>query len=384
MLIFAGLFAAVVAFVTNWLALIPWRRARNQHWTERARLYYPVRVAAASNLWVQPAVLTMFCFLLWPDESPHWALLVLVTAIGAVAGTVPMDREVFPRIGLSDLLRQIGVTCLIRFLMWFVFLATTALMPPEFNVQALVLSVILLAACILWNRNGWVYLGRKLGWILPAPERLQNIVVETATLMKVPFKELWLIRISLAQAFAMPGSRVLLFTERLLELLSNQQIATVCAHELGHLTEARHQYFRRYIVWLIFLPWILFKPMVHTLGAMGFFLLLINTMLISFLYRRISRSLEARADTVAKANEPDPGTYAQALCRLHEDSLVPAVLATERATHPHLYDRLLTAGVTPEFPRPVPAASLAWPGHLFSAALGLLAVLLIMRLTQQH
>src|SRR6266478_557302 len=108
MLLYAGLISAALTFVTNWLALIPWRRAEGQHWTECARLYHPVRIAATSNQWVLPAVLTMTASLLWRDESPPWSFMFLVTAIGATVGTIPMDREVFPRIRLSDLLRQIS------------------------------------------------------------------------------------------------------------------------------------------------------------------------------------------------------------------------------------------------------------------------------------
>jgi len=189
-LVSSGLVAALVTFAANWLALIPWRRARNEHWTERARLYYPARVAAANNLWILPAVLTMLCLL----------------------------------------------------------------------------------------------------------------------------------------------------------------------------------------------PWILFKPMLHTFGTAGFFLLLLNTLLVGAVYRRLSHRLEIRADSVAHANEPDPGVYARALLRIHEDNLLPAVMAKGRATHPQLYDRLLAAGVTPDFPRPLPADSMAWHGRLLAASLGVLAMLLIKRL----
>ena len=382
MLIFAGLLSAAIAFVTNWLALVPWRQAKGRHWTDRARVYHPVRVAAASNLWVLPAVLTMTGVLLWPDETPHWALLVLVTAIGAVAGTIPMDREVFPRIQLDDLLRQVAVTWLIRFLIWFVFLAAIALMPEVFNAQTLIDAAAVLTLCIFWNRDGWIRVGRKLGLILPPPERLQKIVRDTAAKMNVSFREICLVRTSLAQAFAVPGSRRLLFTERLLQLLSDAEIAAICSHELAHLTERRSDYYKRYLVWLMFLPWIFFKPVVHEFGLMGFLLLLFTTVSVPFFYRRASHKLETRADLVAQTNEPDPGTYARALVRLYEDNLVPAVQAKERATHPHLYDRLLAASVAPDFPRPAPAQSMAWHGVLFSGALGLLAMVLLMRLTQ--
>ena len=47
-LIYAGLFSAAVTFATNWLALVPWRQAKGKHWTERARVYHPVRIAAGT------------------------------------------------------------------------------------------------------------------------------------------------------------------------------------------------------------------------------------------------------------------------------------------------------------------------------------------------
>ena len=106
-----GLLSAALTFVTNWLALIPWRKTRNQHWTERARAYYPVRIAATSNIWVVPALLTITTPLFWPEVSPHWMLIVVVTIVGAILGTIPMDREVFSRIPFNDLLRQLAGRC---------------------------------------------------------------------------------------------------------------------------------------------------------------------------------------------------------------------------------------------------------------------------------
>ena len=82
---------------------------------------------------------------------------------------------------------------------------------------------------------------------------------------------------------------------------------------------------------------------------------------------------------MAKAAERDTGTYARALARLYEDNLAPAVMPKE-TTHPHLYDRLVAAGVTPDFPRPAAAASTTWYGHILAGAMGLLAVVLVIRL----
>jgi len=89
-----------------------------------------------------------------------------------------------------------------------------------------------------------------------------------------------------------------------------------------------------------------------------------------------------RADHIANSNELDPGTYARALERIYEDNLLPAVNAKDRATHPHLYDRLLAAGVTPQFPRPDATQGIALHGLVFLMALGALASILVIRMTQ--
>jgi Zn-dependent protease with chaperone function len=185
-----------------------------------------------------------------------------------------------------------------------------------------------------------------------------------------------------AQAFALPGTRKLLFTERLLELLSDDEVATICAHELAHLTESKAARCSRSIQILTFLPWIYFNPLIHAFGLFVFFGLLFITIGVPRIYRKISWNLESRADKLAKANEGDAGTYARALAKLYAENLTPAVTAKSQATHPHLYDRLLAAGVTPDFPRPAAASSVAWHGQLFAGLGGLLFAIYTIRLMQ--
>ena len=90
--------------------------------------------------------------------------------------------------------------------------------------------------------------------------------------------------------------------------------------------------------------------------------------------------MEKRADLTAKSNQLEAGTYARALLRLHEDNLIPAVLRRGQATHPHLYDRLLATGTTPDFPRPAAAHSMSWNGVVFAFLLGGLMTALVERL----
>lgn len=379
LLIAAGLGSAFVTYASNGTALQAWRRARDQHWTERARRYFPARCTAANNLWVIPIVVCLSFELFWPETAPHWSLIALVSAFSTVLATVPMDREVFPRISPANLWRQVALGFTTRLLLWSFFLIAIALMPERFNLASLGIATALVGLLVWYEQIGGMYLGRKLGLLVEPPERLRRIVAATAAQMHVSYRELWVLRISFAQAYAIPGRRRLLFTERLLEILSDAEIAAACAHELAHLTEARRDYALRYLGYLFFLPWIFLTPTLHTCGIPGLFLLLGITLLVPFLIKKISHRLEVRADGIAKSAETDAGVYAQALARLYEDNLLPAVNPKKNATHPHLYDRLLAAGMTPDFPRPEPPKAITWQGTLFSSLMGALAVLVLLR-----
>jgi hypothetical protein len=65
--------------------------------------------------------------------------------------------------------------------------------------------------------------------------------------------------------------------------------------------------------------------------------------------------------------------------RLYEDGLLPAVTAKNRTTHPHLYDRMLAAGVTPDIPRPVAASFMVWNGVIFSSLAGMMFAAFVIR-----
>ena len=62
--------------------------------------------------------------------------------------------------------------------------------------------------------------------------------------------------------------------------------------------------------------------------------------------------MELRADTMALELEKPPGTYARVLEKLHETNRFPVVLRSSRGSYPELYDRMMSAGVSPNYPRP--------------------------------
>ncbi len=314
----------------------------------------------------------------WPDTSLLWFFTGIFSLLGAYAGTSFMDYEVFSRVSKRDLFRQIVIGLLVKVLKWVVFISAVIWMPNEFNLLAWSIGGIVILFWLFWAWNGWLWVGKKLSLYLPAPERLSKIAADTSARMNIPYGEVLMIRSSFCQAYAVFNGRKLLFTERLLEVCSDEEIAAICAHELAHLTESKAVHLSRYIQILTYIPWIFFSPLLHTFGIIAFLGLVLITIYVPRIYGSMSRKLESRADSMAKANEGDPGIYARALTRLYEDNLTPAVTSGQNKTHPNLYDRLLAAGVTPDFPRPAAPAAMARHGQTFNCvAWGMFAIFAI-------
>src|SRR5258708_337607 len=93
------------------------------------------------------------------------------------------------------------------------------------------------------------------------------------------------------------------------------------------------------------------------------FLALCPVIMAGFIFlNRRRRRMEIRADVFGRWLHADKSIYARALAKLYQANETPAVMSRKRMVHPHLYDRLLAAGITPDFPRPdtLPPVWLAW------------------------
>ncbi len=119
----------------------------------------------------------------------------------------------------------------------------------------------------------------------------------------------------------------------------------------------------------------------HVFGPIAISLLFAAMLLLSIFARKLSQRMETRADLVATENQSEAGAYASALEKLYRTNQIPAVTPRKR-THPHLYDRLLAAGITPNYPRPKAPAKFAWTGWLMLLSFGVLLGLLLARLDQ--
>jgi hypothetical protein len=159
-------------------------------------------------------------------------------------------------------------------------------------------------------------------------------------------------------------------TERLLEVLTSDELAAVVAHEVGHLKEGHKAWWRLGVLWF-------------SCGASFAFAFVDPEDILVFIWTAVaalfalvaglrawSRRREHDADEVAVAAS-DPAVYARALEKLYEVNLVPAAL--RGGAHPSLYDRLKRAGINPDYARPaLPTRNPTWAGlvavALFPAA----------------
>src|SRR5258708_6767251 len=94
----------------------------------------------------------------------------------------------------------------------------------------------------------------------PPPERLRRIVTETAQAMGVKVRNVWLLDTAWSYVAAFPTTRELIFSERFLQMHPDEEIAVLCAHELGHLTESRLVLAGRILGSLMLWPLIFLKP----------------------------------------------------------------------------------------------------------------------------
>ena len=98
----------------------------------------------------------------------------------------------------------------------------------------------------------------------------------------------------------------MLFSERTLRLLSEDELAGVCAHEAAHLTESVWVFGGRLTAIAGLCPLMLIVPVINRFGLLGVMLLLLAAIGLMYLPIRLARRMEKRADAAAVRQTPDP------------------------------------------------------------------------------
>lgn len=369
--VFAG--TALLVLVLNHLASIPWRRMAGEHWTERARVLWPVRATAMTQIFMLPMIAVSLAVILHPVSTALLPVAFFAAWCGAVLGTWPLDRAMFPMLTFRTWSHDVAVAWLLRFGIWFVWLAVALLMPlePGWEMAALLVGMVLLQ--FSWGRVATQVL--RFAGVLTRPDgRLSRIVTESSARAGVPVRAVWVAGGCSVNAFAFPLTGDLVFTRRLLDELDDAEVASVCAHEIGHLGEVHAVKLARFAGSLTILPLLLIRPATETAGFPGIVAVGVAVLLLRRLAIRTSQSMEKRADGIAALAEDAPGVYARALEKIYRGNLLPAVMPGTRMPHPHLYQRMLDAGVQPDFPRPLPPSRRCWHAWLMIVLLPLLAM----------
>jgi Zn-dependent protease with chaperone function len=363
--------AFFLAFGLNWLALIPWRRSVGQHWTERARLLYPARKAAGTNNILIPAGLGFLGFVL--ISGSHFWLIGVMGFWGALLAGFFFSREVFPSLSFRLWLRLVVVGIILLFLSWILLFISILFMPENFGLTTWLIAggIFLVMLALHFGLN--LRLLRWFGLLQPATEALKNLVAEVSEKMRVPVRATWILSTYIGNAAAFPQTRQLIFTDKLLATLTEEETKGICAHELGHLSEPRIVLLARSLALFSFYPLIFTKPL-SSLGDSGgsaFWILFLISICLLLTGIIVARRMEKRADKMAVENQADAAVYARALSRLYEIGQMPAVMPRRSAkVHPNLYDRMMTTGVTPDFPKPLPPGR-SWSSYLVWVLIGL-------------
>lgn len=368
--------AAVLMALSNRIGMIPWKRAAEAHWTERARLLWPVRVTSTLNLFVLPVLLLNLHQIFSPETSAGVVPVALAGFLGALLGCYPSERRIFPGLGFRAWLHQVVVMWGIRAGYWGSLLAAGVLMPDHFGWETLAVAVGYLGIHLAFVFGITLKLLRWGGFLIPAGEPLRLLVEPLAAARGIQVRATWELKGPMAVAVALPFTRELLFSRTLLEACPPEGITTICAHELAHLSESRNVRMGRLLGSLALFPFIFVRPLFHQFVLMGPIAAAAASILISVFSTRLARRMEQRADQQAATNEPDDGVYARALETVYRVNLYPAVTPNDRQTHPHLYDRMLAAGVTPDYPRPQKPSSLTMAGWI---SFGFLAISFVLR-----
>ena len=332
------------------------------HWTEKARVHLAGTKLVSAQVLTHAALTGVLTYMmgsgrLTPVDPLSRAFTAAICVwVGGRFFQFRRARRVLPWLTASQFIRGqlfywvVLVPVLLVFIVMFLF------GPAEFGWMFVLIHGGGILALVYCAVGGSVRIGRTLGLIVPADERLQRIVDEAARRSGHQPKGAYLGRTPIGNALAMTLTNELVFTTKAMEELDDAQLLAITLHEIGHLKESRLDKLRRLQGVSAFVVLGMWRPIDAWLGFEWLVGLFVATVVLAFLGLRTVRRLETAADSHAHEHqhEEEEGVYARALERLHEVNLVPAVMRGKRQTHPNLYDRMVEAGVTPDYPQPEP------------------------------
>ena len=319
------------------------------HWTERARLGFPVMSVLLS--WVILATLLVgSAWLLWLGRLtpvyvglPATIAILVVTSLSARRAMhwVAPSR---PRVTLRGLLFLV----LTRFSSVLLF-ASLWVMPLGLGWKTWLVLLALALVFVLGVFGLWIRLAVLLRLARPLEAALQEELNEAARALHVPLVDGIVAPIPVVNAFAEVPGRMILLTESLRLHLDAEECALVVRQELLLFRARKSALVFRTLGALVHLPLALLFPVQAQLGGTAV-LALMGSVVVAIV---LLRTVEARVDA-ARGTPPTGPVYARVLEKIHAINGVPAVLRAPLGGNLSLYERMLEAGVEPAFPKPLP------------------------------
>jgi Zn-dependent protease with chaperone function len=389
--------AFAIAFLLVELLARPWRRTVGVHWTERARLAFGPGVAV---IWFAILFSSFAAFIggvgletldAWFHKPVvGWSIFFAAFA-GALTVRFRWLREIWgPRVTFRSWSGGCLVILLAIYPSYLVLILLVALLPPTPNLEAMIWIATATVAVAFFSRGGGLLLLRWLGVARSAPTSVSRMVEQLAQKMNVSGR-VQVVSLEWAQVNAIASivSRTVGFSRPMLEAFDEDELRAVAAHELAHLNEPRWVRAVRVGHMFAYLPVAVLARYGGSSGAIAAVFLFFG---IAIAYIRFTHAMEQRADRSEHAAIADDQAYMRSMIKLHESNFAPAVMPGKQ-THPHLYDRLLSAGIQPDFPRPeAPSRTYATLAALAAAFLsvillfiGLILALLVLKPeTERH
>jgi len=327
------------------------------------------------NIVIIPCILVFMSRFFIGPLSPYPVLTVLLPAGLLVGGFVvlnwrrerrfrPSSRKLGPYLE-SLVTGQMLLGAHIYLLLVFMVAA-----PGQFGsaLWATMGLAALLMGCISWGAA--LFLARLFGLAKPANERLRQAVVDVAESLGVEPVESFVIAGPAANAFAFPNLQKVGVTREAMALFDDPELRAILAHELGHLGDRKRFALASFGTMLGLLPMVMLKACHHQFGWLGVGVLIWIVLFALSLLQKTRRRMEQHADETASHAGEEDGVYASALEKLYLANVMPAVMRGKRQAHPHLYDRLIGAGIEPSYPRPAPPDSKRqWLSTLLAVAI---------------
>lgn len=354
----------------SWICSIPLRRMPpGGHWSVVARNYWPLRqMRAFALIWI-----VCVAYFSPSEVVAHWGfgirfLILIAVFCGCLSGfRIGMLWIVLPECASVSKIRYLAARLLLAPGIPSMFLLMALTIGSGMGRSAIWMAAAILLVNVALNLGGSIAILKLLGILRPIGDSIEQVARNLAAAENAPLRSVMSMDLGIANAFAAPWTRDILITDIALVVLNQDELQSVIAHEVGHLKESRATGAKRLVILLPLIALGL-APAAMVAGHFGIALaIFVGFLVTARLINRHHKGLELTADKVAKGSQDTEGTYARGLEKLHVASLIPAVM-DERNPYPSLYDRMESAGITPDFQRPAPPGrALSWIASVSAA-----------------